>query len=189
MEGALDIVGKAMKRIWKGVILSIQSGWNDLMQGIAKVFKDNPWLLPLAGVTAGAGAGFLVGGPVGALLGGVFGLGLGLGTIGEDLEGIADTLSIDLGDAKAELDAAKADLRGATNGRGRNGPGGIAKALPKYPTLPQLEASLIGAKGAFSVPMAAQQFGLYDKQQDKLDTLVTEVQGLKTIVRDALKFQ
>ena len=183
LELALEIVAASMRRIWSGVILAIREGWNSLIRSIARTLQANPWILPLAGGVAG----WAVGGPWGAAIGA--GAGIGLTIFADD---IAEALTVDVDDAAAKLRAAKAELtRLVGQARGLQ-PQAAPLLSSRYPTPEELQASLTGARGAFTTPFAGQQLGLDDRikrQEDLLDDLINEVKQIKDIVRGGMQFQ
>jgi hypothetical protein len=189
LESAFEILGNAVDRLWRGIIVGLREKWNEFVDWIVNSLRRNPWILPLVGAVAGG----MIAGPWGAVAGGLIGLG---GQVGVELfhEEIKDALKVDTSEANQKLIESQERLRQSiekANQKHRN-------ALPP-PVMPQansqikpddLRQYLTGARGLFVATRAMAQL-YYDTKREETNSLLRnildEVRRVKEQVGDGMR--
>ena len=190
LESAFEILGLAVDRLWRGIIVGLREKWNEFVDWIVNSLRRNPWILPLIGAVAGG----MIAGPWGALAGGLIGLGgqLGLELFHEDIK---DALKVDLTEANQKLIESQERLRQS-----------IEKANQKHRAAPpppivqpnqtnqmkpdELKQYLTNARGLFVATRAMAQL-YYDTKREEtnglLKNILDEVRRVKQNVENGMR--
>jgi hypothetical protein len=189
LESAFEILGNAVDRLWRGIIVGLREKWNAFVNSIVNSLRRNPWILPLVGAVGGG----MIAGPWGALVGGLIGLGgqVGLEYFGEDLK---NALQVDLTESNQKLIESQERLRQSiekANQKHRN--------APPPPVMPQassqmkpdeLKQYLTSARGLFVATRAMSQL-YYDTKREEtnglLRNILDEVRRVKEQVADGMR--
>jgi hypothetical protein len=190
LESAFEILGLAVDRLWRGIIVGIREKWNEFVNWIVDSLRRNPWILPLIGAVGGG----MIAGPWGALAGGLIGLGgqLGLELFHEDIK---DALQVDLTEANQKLIDSQERLRQAIEKANQK-----HRSAPPPPVVPQQQMSqmkpdelkqyLTNARGLFVATRAMAQL-YYDTKREEtnglLRNILDEVRRVKQQVEDGMR--
>jgi hypothetical protein len=190
LESAFEILGLAVDRLWRGIILGIREKWNEFVNWIVDSLRRNPWILPLIGAVAGG----MIAGPWGALAGGLIGLGgqLGLELFHEDIK---DALKVDTSEANQKLIESQERLRQAIEKANQK-----HRGAPPPPIMPQQQSNqmkpdelkqyLTNARGLFVATRAMAQL-YYDTKREEtnglLRNILDEVRRVKQQVEDGMR--
>jgi hypothetical protein len=190
LESAFEILGNAVDRLWRGIIVGLREKWNEFVDWIVNSLRRNPWILPLIGAVAGG----MIAGPWGALAGGLIGLG---GQLGLELfhEEIKDALKVDLSEANQKLIESQERLRQSIEKANQK-----HRAAPPPPVVPpqassqmkpdELKQYLTSARGLFVATRAMAQL-YYDTKREETNSLLRnildEVRRVKQQVENGMR--
>ena len=190
LESAFEILGLAVDRLWRGIIVGLREKWNEFVDWIVNSLRRNPWILPLIGAVAGG----MIAGPWGALAGGLIGLGgqLGLELFHEDIK---DALKVDTSEANQKLIESQERLRQAIEKANQK-----HRAAPPPPVIPpnqtnqmkpdELKQYLTNARGLFVATRAMAQL-YYDTKREEtnglLKNILDEVRRVKQNVENGMR--
>ena len=192
LESAFEILGNAVDRLWRGIIVGIAEKWNNFVNWIIDSLRRNPWIMPLLGAVAGGA----IAGPWGAVVGGLIGAGgqLGLEYFNEEIK---DALTFDMSKANQKLVESQERLRQSIEKvnqkyRGASPPPPILTPKQQYALMNpnELKQYLTSARGLFVATRAMSQL-YYDTKREEtnglLKNILDEVRGVKQQVEDGMR--